>query len=110
MMLNGGTFNGKRYLSPATVDLMTTVQNAHLEPSSHSPGQGYGLTWTVVKDGRLSVTHRPVGTFGHGGAFGTDYWIDKKNQLVGVFMTAVQNSKRYEEKAMSQIAVSALKE
>lgn len=110
MMLNGGTLNGKRYLSADTVDIMTTLQNGHMEPSGHNPGQGYGLTWTVVKDGRYSILHRPLGSFGHGGAFGTDYWVDKKHQIVGVFMTASSSATRSEERALSQIAVSALKE
>lgn len=110
MMLNGGTLNGKRYLSAETVTLMRTLQNGHMEPSGHNTGQGYGLTWTVAKDARFSVLHRPVGTFGHGGAFGTDYWIDPDHQLVGIFMTSVANSQRYEEKALSQMAVSALKD
>ncbi len=110
MMLNGGTLNGKRYLSGETVKLMRTIQNGHMEPSGHNTGQGYGLTWTVAKDARFAVLHRPVGTFGHGGAFGTDYWIDPQNQLVGIFLTAVANSQRYEEKALSQIAITSLKE
>ncbi len=110
MMLNGGTLNGRRYLSADTVKLMTTLQNGHMEPSGHNAGQGYGLTWTVAKDARFSIIHRPVGTFGHGGAFGTDYWIDPEHQLVGIFLTGVANSQRYEEKALSQIAISALKE
>jgi CubicO group peptidase (beta-lactamase class C family) len=108
MMLNGGTLNGKRYLSPATVKLMHTPQNAHMEPSGHSTGQSYGLTWTVVKDARFSLLHRPIGTFGHGGAFGTDYWIDPENQIVGIFLTGVANSERREERALSQIVVSAI--
>lgn len=110
MMLNGGTLNGRRYLSPDSVKLMATLQNGHMEPSGHNAGQGYGLTWTVVKDGRFTVLHRPAGTFGHGGAFGTDYWIDPQHQLVGIFLTGVANSQRYEEKALSQMAIAALKE
>ncbi|MCU0227215.1 MAG: beta-lactamase family protein [Bryobacterales bacterium] len=110
MMLNGGTLHGKRYLSADTVTLMRTIQNGHMEPSGHNTGQGYGLTWTVAKDARFAVHHRPVGVFGHGGAFGTDYWIDPHHQLVGIFLTAVANSQRYEEKALSQMAISALRE
>lgn len=110
MMLNGGSLNGKRYLSPETVTLMATLQNGHMEPSGHNTGQGYGLTWTVVKDARYSGLHRPVGAFGHGGAFGTDYWIDRDHNLIGIYLTGVANSGRFEEKALSQMAIAALKE
>ncbi|MCC7342381.1 MAG: beta-lactamase family protein [Bryobacterales bacterium] len=109
MMLNGGTLNGKRILSPATVKMMTTVQNAKLEPSGHNTGQGYGLAWTVVKDQRFEVLLRPKGTYGHGGAFGTDYWVDPEHQLIGIFMVQVTSATRQEERALSQMAVSALK-
>ncbi|MCC6264886.1 MAG: beta-lactamase family protein [Bryobacterales bacterium] len=109
MMLNGGTLNGKRILSQATVKMMTTVQNGKLEPSGHNPGQGYGLAWTVVKDPRFEVLLRPQGTYGHGGAFGTDYWVDPDHQLIGIFMVQVTSATRQEERALSQMAVSALK-
>ncbi|MCL4784822.1 MAG: beta-lactamase family protein [Bryobacterales bacterium] len=109
MMLNGGTLNGKRILSPATVKMMTTVQNAKLEPSGHNVGQGYGLAWTVVKDQRFEVLLRPKGTYGHGGAFGTDYWVDPEHNLIGVFLIQSTSATRNEERALSQMAVSALK-
>lgn len=109
MMLNGGTLNGKRILSPATVRMMTTVQNAHMEPSGHNVGQGFGLAWTVAKDQRFEVVLRPKGTYGHGGAFGTDYWIDPEHKLIGIFLIQVAGGNRYEERALSQMAVAALK-
>lgn len=108
-MLNGGTLNGKRILSPATVKMMTTVQNGRLEPSGHNAGQGYGLAWTVVKDPRFEVLLRPKGTYGHGGAFGTDYWVDPEHRLIGIFLIQVTSATRNEERALSQMAVSALK-
>lgn len=109
MMLNGGTLNGKRILSPATVKMMTTVQNGQLEPSGHNAGQGFGLAWTVAKDQRFEVVLRPKGTYGHGGAFGTDYWVDPEHNLIGIFMIQVSGHARYEERALSQMAVAALK-
>ncbi|MDZ7639745.1 MAG: serine hydrolase domain-containing protein [Bryobacterales bacterium] len=109
MMLNGGTLNGKRILSPATVKMMTTVQNGHMEPSGHNAGQGFGLAWTVAKDQRFEVVLRPKGTYGHGGAFGTDYWVDPEHRLIGIFLIQVTGGNRFEERALSQMAVSALK-
>ena len=50
MRLNGGTYNGRRLLSRPAVELMTTLHTGEIEPAGHSPGKGYGLAWTVVKD------------------------------------------------------------
>jgi CubicO group peptidase (beta-lactamase class C family) len=86
MMLDGGTYNGKRLLSRQGVELMTTLQTGSIDPSGHSPGKGYGLAWTVVKDPRGTLQYQSLGTFGHGGAFGTEGWIDVKKDLVGVFL------------------------
>jgi CubicO group peptidase (beta-lactamase class C family) len=70
MVLNGGELDGVRVLKPETVDLM--FQN-HVPP----PGQMYGLGGVV--DGK--------GSYGWGGADGTQFWIDRTNQLFAVFMT-----------------------
>src|SRR5712691_785915 len=51
MMLNGGTYNGKRIISKASVDVATQLHTGAIEPA---PGMGYGLAWTVV--------HDPLGT------------------------------------------------
>jgi len=57
MMLNGGTYNGKRILSRATAEMMTEVHTGELQ-AGHSPGMGYGLAWSVVRtaDGTLPLT------------------------------------------------------
>ncbi len=86
MMLNGGVYNGKRLLSQASVDLMTRLHTGDIDPAGHRPGKGYGLAWTVVKDPIGTLALESIGTYGHGGAFGTEGWIDPKKDLVGVFM------------------------
>jgi CubicO group peptidase (beta-lactamase class C family) len=85
MMLNGGTYNGKRFLTKASVDLMSALHTGNLQ-AGHNPGTGFGLTWEVVKDPMGTLTLWSPGTFGHGGAFGTHGWIDRQKNLVGVFM------------------------
>jgi CubicO group peptidase (beta-lactamase class C family) len=75
MILIGGKLNGKRYLSPESVKLMTTVQSGDLQ-TGFTPGCAWGLGWCVVREPQgVSATLSP-GTFGHGGAFGTQAWID----------------------------------
>ncbi len=86
MMLNGGSYQGRRYLSTASVAVMTALHTGDLK-AGHMPGTGYGLTWEVVKEPIGTLTLLSEGTYGHGGAFGTHGWIDAKKDLVGVFMT-----------------------
>jgi CubicO group peptidase (beta-lactamase class C family) len=68
MILNGGTFEGKRYLSEEAVKAMTSKQTGALK-------EGYGLGWS---------THN--GVFGHGGAHATNMNIDSNRGLITVFM------------------------
>jgi CubicO group peptidase (beta-lactamase class C family) len=85
MMLNRGASGGKRYLSSASVAAMTMNQTGDLK-AGHNAGTAFGLTWEVAKDPAAAAMLWSIGTFGHGGAFGTHGWIDPAKQLVGVFM------------------------
>lgn len=85
MMLNGGTSNGGRLLSRTSVDLMTALHTGELA-AGHSPGMGYGLAWTIVREPVATLTYRSLGTYGHGGAFGTEGFIDPKRDMVEVML------------------------
>lgn len=85
MMLNGGSYNGRRILSRASVAAMTMVQTGDLK-AGHNAGTAFGLTWEVAKDPAAAAMLWSLGTFGHGGAFGTHGWVDPAKQLVGVFL------------------------
>ena len=82
MILNRGQLDGVRYLSPKTVDLMTTNQSGTLYGTS---GLGFGLGFQTVEklgaDGPASV-----GSFGWGGAYASTYKVDPAEKLVIVFM------------------------
>ncbi len=86
MMLNGGELNGRRLLSPASVETMTRLHTGDL-PAGHNPGTGFGLTWEVTRDAAGTLTGQSIGTYGHGGAFGTYGWVDPVKKMVGVFLT-----------------------
>jgi len=62
---------------------MTALHTGDLK-AGHNPGTGFGLTWEVSKEPGLNLWS--VGTYGHGGAFGTHGWVDTKKDLVGVFL------------------------
>lgn len=84
MLLNGGTLNGSRILSPKTVELMT--QN-HLDHIEFRAGRGFGLGFEIITNlGKFSQPGSH-GAYGWGGAYHSTYWIDKQEQLVVVYMT-----------------------
>jgi CubicO group peptidase (beta-lactamase class C family) len=109
MALNGGTYNGKRLLSRVAVELMTSLQTGAIDPAGHRPGKGYGLAWTVVKDPIGTLMMESIGTYGHGGAFGTEGWVDAKKDLVGVFLIQRDSGGGTEESdAFKAMAASAI--
>ena len=82
MLLNGGELNGKRLLSPKTVELMTT---SHIGDIDFRPGQGFGLGFAVVDDLGERGTPGSVGEYSWGGAYGSTYWVDPEEELVVVY-------------------------
>ena len=90
MLVNGGELNGKRLLSPRTIDLMATNHVGDLYSGagagSRVQGMGFGLSMEVVMDPIRANRRTSVGTFGWDGAFGTHFWVDQKEKLIGVLM------------------------
>ncbi len=90
MLLNGGTLNGKRILGPKTVAYMTSDHmSAAIAPGPlyvPGPGFGFGLGFAVRKDPGVSPLAGSVGEFNWGGAGGTFFWIDPKEDMFVVFM------------------------
>lgn len=88
MMVNGGEYAGKRYLSKESVDLMLSDQTPGISGNltSFLPDHGFGFGFAVrLRDGFGSGP----GSKGDAmwfGAMGTSFWIDPKQGLVGIFM------------------------
>ena len=90
MLLNGGSLDGKRILGPKTIAYMTAD---HLGPSIApgplylpGPGFGFGLGFAVRKDAGVSPFIGSVGELNWGGAGGTYFWVDPKENMFVVFM------------------------
>ena len=90
MLLNGGTLDGKRILGPKTVAYMTSD---HLGAAIATtplylpgPGFGFGLGFAVRTAAGVSPFAGSVGEFNWGGAGGTYFWVDPKEDLFVVFM------------------------
>jgi len=78
MLLNNGTYNGKRLLARRTVDLITSNQIGALNVGRDKFGLGFEIT-TSEGQTRLGISE---GSFSWGGYFSTNYWADPKERLV----------------------------
>ncbi len=90
MVLRDGELDGKRYLKPETVKLMTTIQTADLK-TGFTPGNGWGLGWCVVREPQGITATLSAGAFGHGGAYGTQAWIDPGTKRIYILMVQRAN-------------------
>jgi len=80
MLLNKGEYNGKRLLSRRTVELITTNQIGDLNLGYNKFGLGFEIT-TASGEAVMGVSE---GSFSWGGYFGTIYWADPKEKIVGL--------------------------
>ena len=99
MLLNGGTLNGVRILSKASVELMA---KNHLSDAILSDGAafglkgvGMGLTVGTIMDPGLAGTYSAKGEFFWGGAASTIFWVDRKNNVTATMMTQYMPSDKY---------------
>lgn len=90
MLRNGGQLDGRRYLSPRTVDYMTSnhlgaqVQRTPLYLPG--PGYGFGLGFAVRTQAGEAGSIGAAGEYNWGGAGGTAMWVDPATDLITVFM------------------------
>ena len=73
MLLNGGTWNGKRILDAEVVQMATNPQGKHI-----GAAKNYGLGWVVSESG---------GEFSHTGSEGTWVWVNPQLDLIGMLLT-----------------------
>ena len=85
MTLQGGSYEGGRILSRASVDAMTAP---HVTVPLGGSISAFGLGWWVVQEpvGTIGLPLQSKGSFGHGGYWGTLGWVDPETDLVGVFL------------------------
>ena len=108
MMLNRGVWNGRRLMSPAAVAVMSHPQGI---PNSWFPGSAYGLGWEIVTEPIGTLSLLSMGSYGHGGAFGTHGWIDPKKEMVTVFLVGTSDgSGKNAEDAFEAMANSAVED
>ena len=113
MILGGGQFAGRRIVSEAAVRAMTRVQTGELT-TGFTDGNGWGLGWCIVREPQGVTAMLSPGTFGHGGAFGTQGWVDPKREMIFVLMiqrTGFGNGDASDlRRTLQQLAVEAVSE
>ena len=123
-------YKGTRLLGPRTIDLMMSNQlnpeirpdaltslmqyfpaqltsSGTLEPTrrgdaTRSWGIGFGLTGFVVTDPGLTGIPMSKGTFSWGGAATTHFWVDPKEELVGIVLTQLLPDGTYPMRQLMQ--------
>jgi CubicO group peptidase (beta-lactamase class C family) len=109
MLAAGGQWNGVRLLSPKTVELMSSVFVPDTLPG-RAPGRGYGLSVEVVSDPVAAGRRVSKGSFGWDGAYGTHFWVDPKENLIGVMMIQTDNPDRQVDRDFENAVMQAIVE
>ena len=114
MLLNRGELDGVRILAPKIVDLMhmnhipAALLPYELFRGLPAGGYGFGLGSQVLLNVAESAVPGSVGEFGWGGAAKTNFWVDPKEHLIGVFMTQYMMAFDLPDKDFKVLAYQAL--
>ena len=121
MLLGGGTLEGRRYLSADAMKFLTTPQTGDLPTGffqngtygQHGKDYGWGLGTSILRTPHEGVAAMlSSGTYGHGGAWGTQAWIDPVKGVAYVLMVQRSNFPNSDASdvrgAFQQAAASAL--
>ena len=119
MLLKGGELDGARIVSPATIKFMTdnhlpnrtTLDKISVSTFSENrfDGTGFGLGFSVITD--PAAVQMPVakGSYSWGGAASTFFWIDPREEIIGIFMTQFMPSDYFPVRAqLQQLTYAAL--
>ena len=110
MLVNGGELNGKRYLSPRTIELMASnhtgdMAGGQVGMSPH--GIGFGLGVQVVEDPVAADRRVSKGAWGWAGAYGTNVHVEPTEDMVTIILmqTSTPALQRDFENAVAQAIV-----
>ncbi len=118
MLLNGGELDGVRVLSEEAVAEMTSNQLppalgdaplnlSHLFPGMKFTGIGFGYCGAVPMKGAANTIFGDDGEYTWGGYASTDFWIDKKNNMVGLVLTQLIPTNTYPTRTITHNGVRA---
>ena len=110
MLVDGGELNGKRYLSPRTIELMASNHTGDMAGGQlgMSPrGIGFGLGVQVVEDPVAADRRVSKGAWGWAGAYGTNVHIEPAAGMMTIILmqTSTPALQRDFENAVAQAIV-----
>ena len=111
MMANGGELDGRRYLSRKTVEFMLSQHTVGMGGSpiaSTGPGYGFGIGFGVRQDEGMGWTPGSKGDAMWAGAWGTSFWIDPKEKLVGILMAQGPSNRGHTRMLYKNLVYGAL--
>jgi CubicO group peptidase (beta-lactamase class C family) len=88
MMVNGGELNGRRYLGPQTMALMTSNHTGDMVNGQFGRpprGMGFGLSMQVVMDPVAADLRVSKGAYGWAGGTGVSFWVEPAEQMVSIY-------------------------
>jgi CubicO group peptidase (beta-lactamase class C family) len=116
MIANGGSYEGKRYLSPKTVAFMGAN---HIGPAAGvvngpyylpGPGFGFGLGFAVRTEKGVSPTQGSAGEMNWSGAGGTTFWVDPEEEMFVVFMAQTVKERNRIRTTLKNLVYGAFEE
>ena len=109
MLLDGGHLGGVRLLSRTTVAFMASDHLGRIADTHRTPGHTFGLGFRVRRDIGLAAQSGSPGEYGWAGAGGTYFWIDPKEELIGLLMTQAPGpSRTYYRQLFKELVQQAL--
>ena len=110
MLVNGGELNGRRYLSPRTIELMASNRTGEMaggQMGMSPKGIGFGLGVQVVEDPVAADRRVSKGAWGWAGAYGTNVHIEPAADMVQIILmqTSTPALQRDFENAVAQAIV-----
>ena len=105
MLLNGGSWEGRTYLSPKTLEIMTLP---HDDGLFQDPGKGFGYGFAVVDNLAATNSLGSEGTFYWSGAYSTYFFVDPKENMVAIFMTQLAPFSSFYENKFRQMVYQAI--
>ncbi|EMI26414.1 serine hydrolase domain-containing protein [Rhodopirellula europaea] len=90
MLLRDGRVGDEQLLSESAVQQMRTICTGDLKPG-FTPGNGWAIGCCVIREPQGVTEAYTPGTFGHGGAHGTQVWIDPENEVAMILMVQRAN-------------------
>ncbi len=91
MIANGGELNGVRLLGRMTVDNMISNHiGSDKEVYIRGGGYGFGLGFGILTNSAVAPDALSIGSYTWGGAFGTLYWADPVEDLIGILLIQIR--------------------